>query len=93
MSTRSQSPEPEPDFATSVAPRPDSALDPAHDPARGRLQGGHLLMMLLMCVPILLVVGVLVLTGRAGSTSILAALLCVGMMAAMMGMPGGHDRR
>ena len=40
-------------------------------------------MMLLMCVPMLLVVGFLVVTGRAGSTSILAALLCVGVMSAL----------
>ncbi|MDF2091008.1 hypothetical protein P0Y31_01505 [Knoellia sp. 3-2P3] len=46
-----------------------------------------------MCVPMLLFVGGLVLTGRGTGGSILGALLCVGMMAAMMGVHGGHDRR
>lgn len=69
---------------------------PAPEPASGRGHGhgrGHMFTMLLMCAPMLLFVGVLVLTGRATGGSILGALLCVGMMAAMMGMHGGHDRR
>lgn len=65
---------------------------PGTAPHRGHGHG-HMLRMLLMCVPMLLFLGVLVLTGRATAGSVFGALLCVGMMAAMMGMHGGHDRR
>jgi len=41
----------------------------------------------------LLLVVALVLTGRTGGGSVLAALLCMAVMAAMMGVHGGHDRR
>ena len=46
--------------------------------------GGHNLMMMLMCVPMLLIVGLLILSGSAGFGAIVYALACLGMMAAMM---------
>ena len=52
---------------------------------------GHRLLMLVYCIPMLVVVFALVASGVAGAGSIIFALLCVGMMAAMMFMmPGGH---
>lgn len=71
-------------------PAPLTAPEPASARGHGH---GHMFTMLLMCVPMLLFVGGLVLTGRGTGGSILGALLCVGMMAAMMGVHGGHDRR
>ena len=48
-------------------------------------------MMMVCCIPMLVIAGLLVLTGVAGSGIILTALLCTAMMAAMMfAMPGGH---
>lgn len=52
-----------------------------------------MLMMLLMCASMLLFVGVLLLTGRVTGSSVLGALVCGGMMAAMMGMHRRHARR
>ena len=53
--------------------------------------GGHRLMMIACCVPMLVVAGILVFTGVAGYQAILVALVCTVVMAAMMfGMPGGH---
>lgn len=55
---------------------------------------GHGLMMIACCIPMLLIAGVLVLTGAAGSGLIVSALLCTAMMAAMMFvMPGGHGHK
>ncbi|HEX5523520.1 MAG TPA: hypothetical protein VFX53_08730 [Pedococcus sp.] len=79
--------QPPPD--SGYAPTPMSALEPGR--ARHHTHG-HMLMVLLMCAPMLLFVGVLVLTGRVTGGSVLGALLCVGMMAAM-GMHGGHAPR
>ncbi len=45
--------------------------------------GGHRWMMLACCIPMLLVVGALVLTGVASGSAILYALVCVAMMAGM----------
>ena len=60
-----------------------------HEPDSGH--GGHGLMMMVCCIPMLVIAGLLVLTGVAGSGIILTALLCTAMMAAMMfAMPGGH---
>ena len=48
-------------------------------------------MMMAMCLPMLVVVGLLVATGVAGGGAVLYALLCLGMMAAMMMlMPGNR---
>ncbi len=62
---------------------PDGGAHGAH--------GGHGLMMIVCCIPMLVIAGLLVLTGVAGSGIIVPALLCTAMMAAMMfAMPGGH---
>ncbi len=53
--------------------------------------GGHRLMMIVCCIPMLVIAAILVATGVAGAGAILVALLCTAMMAAMMfSMPGGH---
>lgn len=53
--------------------------------------GGHRLMMIACCIPMLLIVGVLVATGAAGTGVIVYAAVCLGMMALMMfAMRGGH---
>lgn len=58
-------------------------------PPRRRLMG-HQLLMMLCCIPMLVIVGVLILTGVLGSGFIIYALVCTAMMAAMMFMmPGG----
>lgn len=63
-----------------------------HDPRRRH--GGHRLMMLLCCIPMIAVAVVLVATGVANAGFIVVALVCLGMMAAMMFlMPDGHDHR
>jgi hypothetical protein len=70
--------------------------DPAPNPGRDgqRKHGGHGLMMMLMCVPMLLIAGLLVATGAAGTGALVAAVLCMAMMAAMMFMmPGGHSHK
>ncbi|WP_300641935.1 hypothetical protein [Nocardioides sp.] len=62
---------------------PDGGTHGAH--------GGHGLMMIVCCIPMLAIAGLLFLTGVAGSGIIVTALLCTAMMAAMMfAMPGGH---
>ena len=76
-------------------PGPDglgSAPAPHDHPAEPTAGGwGHRLLMLVCCIPMLVVVFALVASGVAGAGSIIFALLCVGMMAAMMFMmPGGH---
>ena len=64
----------------------------SHDPVEPAAGGwGHRLLMLACCIPMLVVVFALVASGVAGAGSIIFALLCVAMMAAMMFMmPGGH---
>jgi hypothetical protein len=53
--------------------------------------GDHGLMMMVMCIPMLLIAGVLVVTGSAGGLVI--ALVCIAMMAMMFMMPGGHRHK
>ena len=69
------------------APGVDSQID-----SEPRHHGGwgHSLMMLACCVPLVLVVVGLVLSGAAGSGAVLYALLCTAMMAAMVFMMPGH---
>lgn len=56
--------------------------------------GGHGLMMMVCCIPMLAIAGLLFLSGVAGSGIIVSALLCTAMMAAMMfAMPGGHGHK
>lgn len=53
----------------------------------------HGLMMMLMCVPMLLIAGLLIVPGTAG-TGAVVAVLCMAMMAAMMFMmPGGRSHK
>lgn len=53
--------------------------------------GGHGLMMMICCVPMVVVAVALVATGTVGSSIIVPVLVCAAMMAAMMlAMPGGH---
>lgn len=66
---------------------------PEHQPGVGHQHGGHRLMMMICCVP-MVAIAVLLATGVAGSGIIVSALLCVAMMAAMMfAMPGGHGHK
>ena len=53
---------------------------------------GHHWMHLLMCAPMLLVVGYLLLTGRAGGGSIFYAVGCMAMMGVMMVVMGRMGR-
>ncbi len=48
--------------------------------------------MIACCIPMLIVVGVLVVTGVTDAAAIAYALLCLGLMALMMmlALPGGH---
>jgi hypothetical protein len=62
-------------------------------PVRGG-HAGHGWMMLACCIPMLLIVIALVVTGLASASAILYALACVAMMAVMMagmGHGSGHD--
>ena len=53
--------------------------------------GGHRWMMMACCIPMVIIVGILVATGVAGTGAIVYAAVCLGMMALMMlAMPGGH---
>lgn len=65
--------------------QPAATPEPGTGTAPGR-HGSHHLMHLLMCAPMLLVVGYLVLTGRAAGGSIFYALGCMVMMGVMMAM-------
>lgn len=49
--------------------------------------GGHRLMMIACCIPMLVIAAILVVTGVAGYQTILVAVACTALMAAMM---GGH---
>ena len=75
------------------------SVDPAaHDQAARtttqRGHGGHGLVMILMCLPMVLIVGLLVATGVAGAGAVLFVVLCMAMMAAMVFMmPGGHSHK
>lgn len=65
------------------------------DEIEGRAgHGGHGLMMLVFCIPMILLAVGLVATGVAGSGAVVGALLCTAMMAVMMlAMPGSHDHK
>lgn len=67
---------------------------PEHQHGSGHRHGGHRLMMIICCVPMVAIAVLLMVTGVAGSGIIFTALLCVAMMAAMMfAMPGGHGHK
>jgi hypothetical protein len=91
-----------------IIQRPDSvdlsAIDPTapehqghpseHQPGAGHRHGGHGLMMMACCVPMIVIAVSLVATGAAGSGLIVTVLLCTAMMAAMMfAMPGAHGHK
>lgn len=60
----------------------------------GHEQGGnsHRWLMVACCIPMVVLVGVLLATGVAGSGAILFAVICLGVMALMMfAMPGSHN--
>jgi hypothetical protein len=71
----------------------DGHQHPDEDAATGhRGHGGHRLMMIACCIPMLVIVGILVATGVAGTGAIVFAAICLAVMAAMMfAMPGRHD--
>ena len=70
---------------------PEDTAEPGPRPRR-RLMG-HKLLMMVCCIPMLVIVGVLILTGVLGSGAIVWALVCTAMMAAMMFMmPSGKQR-
>lgn len=59
----------------------------------GHTARGHGWMMWLMCIPMVIFAIVLMTTTSVGAAALLPALLCVAMMALMMGMHGrngGH---
>ena len=62
--------------------------EPEAPQPRRRLMG-HQLLMMVCCVPMLVIVGVLILTGVLGSGAIVYALVCTVMMGAMMFMMPG----
>jgi hypothetical protein len=66
-------------------PQPAAPPEPPTE-AAPRPHAGHHWMHLLMCAPMLLVVGYLVLTGRAGGGAIFYAAGCMAMMGVMMAM-------
>ena len=67
-------------------------LDSDEGIGTSRRQGGHRLMMIACCIPMLVIVGILVGTGFAGTGAVLFAVVCLGAMALMMfAMPGRHD--
>lgn len=89
-SPRSQ---PDPDrSATQRVMAPDEVTGPVKTgqpetgPTHGHHTGHNHWMHLLMCAPMFLIVGYLVLTGKAGGGSILYAVGCLVMMGAMMAM-------
>jgi hypothetical protein len=61
-----------------------------HDPQRHK--GGHGLMMLVCCIPMLVIAGAVAIAG-GGWRFLFAAVLCTLMMGAMMGAMSGGDRR
>ena len=81
---------------TREAPRPAdrglSHADHQHsDSEHERSHGGHRWMMIACCIPMLIVVAALVVSGAAGTGAIIYAVVCLGMMWLMMrAMPGGH---
>ena len=72
------------------APMPTHPRDASAEKSR-KGHGGHWLMMILCCIPMLLVVGLFVATGAVGSGSFFLVGICMAMMTLMMvTMPGGH---
>ncbi len=60
------------------------AAQPQPGPEKHERPWRHHLLMMAMCLPMLVIVGALVITGVAGAGAIGYAVLCTAMMAAMM---------
>ena len=60
------------------------AAQPQPGPQKHERPWRHHLLMMAMCLPMLVIVGALVITGVAGAGAIGYAVLCTAMMAAMM---------
>ncbi len=72
--------------------QPTNAPVPQKDPHKGSGHG-HGAMMWLMCLPMVIFAVVLMTTTSAGAAALIPAILCIAMMAMMMGMlgkNGGH---
>lgn len=82
----------QPPVAGSASPYSDGPLEEQYPPEPSKPgRSGHRWMMLACCVPMLVLVGVLLVTGVAGTGVIVFGALCVAMMGLMMfAMPGGH---
>ena len=75
-----------------------NSVETGHNPASPHTghgaHGAHRWMMLICCIPMVVIVALLVVSGAADSGTVLWALGCVAMMAAMMFMmPGGHNHK
>ena len=78
------------DDKAEVEPTGEPQATGPQEPSQDRHGGRHALMMLACCIPMVLVVIALVATGVAGAGAVAYALLCIGMMAAMMLLMPGH---
>ena len=80
-------------MTTGQVPRNQQATTstPGHQPDRGHL--GHGWLMMICCMPMLVIAVILVATGVAGAGTLLVAIGCTAMMAMMMGgmNHGGRD--
>ena len=73
-----------------TTPLPPGHHDSEHDSGTSG-HSGHRWMMIACCIPMLVVVAALVISGVAGTGAILVALGCLAMMWVMMkAMPGGR---
>ena len=86
-----------PDRPLSDPPRgadPETMQTPATPHTGHGAHGAHRWMMLICCIPMIAIVALLIVSGTAGAGTLLWAVGCMAMMAAMMFiMPGGHDHR
>lgn len=83
--TPHQHPDPGPDQAPEAVAAPtDAETHAAH--------GGHGLMMLVCCIPVILLAVTLIATGRFSLGALLPALVCVAMMGVMMLVMPGKQR-
>lgn len=73
------------DGVSGVPPLPTlTAPQHEHPTETARGHGAHGWVMWLMCLPMLVIVGLLILSGSAGLGATVYALACLGMMAVMM---------
>ena len=87
----SRRPDPTNDRTSSTTPVPDGRHSPVEPPATRGSHHGHRWMMLACCVPMVAIVAVLLATGAAGTSAVVFAAACVGIMTVMMlAMPRDH---